>query len=394
VRSDRRVSVLGTVVMVAFGLAMAACSDPKSYVVLTLQSETPEPILDVTKVVVVVSQNTATTHMTKTLVYPAAHITIDQVTKTDLSVSFTGVQSGTVDLLVTVWNGAGCTVGSSSSTTHAVINRGGVGKASVVLSATNDCAQADGGRDALGDAFPGCDPVNPLCGTGQTCQVNCMANPKVAECVPGGSGAPGTPCQKNSDCRPGSQCFDYSTTGCNVKLCLRFCNDDEGCGTAIGRSDAGVGDGGVGDTGAGQGEGGAGSTGSAVGTSSLCMGPVQCGAVVTAYRTCTFACDPRQTAVTASGCPTGLACLVVVGMDQVDCACPEKTRVGTDGVDCTGSVQCAPGFICNRMGAIQKCRAVCRCDASLMKCNAPNDCKAQGTSCVTLTNDTIFGVCM
>jgi hypothetical protein len=382
VRSDRCRGILSVTTAVgcavAIALSMSACSSPKSFVVLTLRSMDPTPIPDVTDVVVVVSQTS--THMTKTLIYPpqapSAHITIDQVTKTDLSVSFTGAQSGTVDLAVTARNAAGCSVGFGQTT--AVIKMGNVSTASVDLAVVNeDCNQADGGADARGDAFPGCDPVTPLCAAGQTCQVNCTK--KVGECTAGGNGAPGTPCQLNADCRPGSQCFDYSATGCNVKLCLRFCNDEIGCGTTT----TGSGDGGAG-----------GSTGNSVGTRSLCMGPVQCGTIVTAYRTCTFACDPRQAAIAASGCPTGLSCLVVAGMDQVDCACPEKTRTGTDGSDCTGSAQCAPGFICNMMGATRKCRAVCRCNATGMTCTAPNDCKMAGTSCVPLTNDTVFGVCM
>jgi hypothetical protein len=80
-------------------------------------------------------------------------------------------------------------------------------------------------------------------------------------------------------------------------------------------------------------------------------------------------------------------------MDQVDCACAEKTRVGTDGADCPGSAMCAPGFICNMMTGAQKCRAICRCDAKDMTCMAPNGCAA-GKTCAALTNDTTFGVCL
>jgi hypothetical protein len=80
-------------------------------------------------------------------------------------------------------------------------------------------------------------------------------------------------------------------------------------------------------------------------------------------------------------------------VDQVDCACPEQTRVGTHGDDCTGSAQCAPGYICNMMGGNEKCRAVCSCNASGTTCTAPNEC-ANGKACQTLTNDTVFGVCL
>ena len=224
------------------------------------------------------------------------------------------------------------------------------------------------------DAFPGCDPVSPVCGAGKTCQVNCTKG--VAECTAGGQGVAGTPCAMNADCAPGLQCFDYAGTGCAVKLCLRFCNNDNGCSTG-GSSDGGTG-------------------AAAVGTRSLCAGPVQCGGVNTAYHTCTFGCDPRAPAATAgtTGCPKGLACLVVADMDQVDCACPEKTRTGTDNAPCTSSAECAPGYICNLMSGAKVCRAICRCDANGMTCTAPNDCAADGKGCSALTNDTVFGVCL
>jgi hypothetical protein len=121
---------------------------------------------------------------------------------------------------------------------------------------------------------------------------------------------------------------------------------------------------------------------------------VQCGGVATGYHTCTFACDPRLASAAKSGCPTGLACLVVGNMDQVDCACPESTRKGTDGTNCTTSAECAPGYICNMMGGTQKCRAVCRCDANGMTCMAQTNECTDNRTCTALTNDTTFGVCL
>ena len=49
----------------------------------------------------------------------------------------------------------------------------------------------DGGVDGPpeGGVFPGCDPVSPTCGDGQTCQVNCATSRN--ECTPGGSGGAG-----------------------------------------------------------------------------------------------------------------------------------------------------------------------------------------------------------
>jgi hypothetical protein len=89
----------------------------------------------------------------------------------------------------------------------------------------------------------------------------------------------------------------------------------------------------------------------------------------------------------------GLSCVVVGSMDQVDCACPEASRTGHDGDNCTGGADCAPGFICNLMGATEKCRAICRCDAKDTTCTAPNDCTG-GKVCTALTNDTTFGACL
>ena len=90
----------------------------------------------------------------------------------------------------------------------------------------------------------------------------------------------GTACNTNADCQPGTQCFDYTTLGCAVKVCLRFCNTDADC-TAVGAGGGGPG--------------------------SFCQGPVMCPGVLTAYHTCTFNCDPRAIARPAprGGCPTG-----------------------------------------------------------------------------------------
>jgi len=393
-------------------LVFAACSSPKSIVQLSLQSATPTPITGVTKVIVAVSQGTKLATLTYRPPKGADSITIDQVNKTDLTVSFSGGQSGTIDLAVSVEDATGCTIGFGPAAT--VLRKGGIVTATALLMAAADCSTADGGTaDASTTKFPGCDPTAAMCGIDQTCQVNCKTH--VGECTKGGTGAPGSLCKTNADCAAGSQCFDYTSTGCGVKVCLRFCDDDNGCGTtaaatsalsdpsdaaAAAEADAGSQDGAADsalDTASDAASDGASSGAAeagAVATKSLCAGPVQCGAIVTAYHTCTFACDPRLTAVkSGSRCPTGLSCLVVIGMDEVDCACPEPTRVGTDGDDCTGSTECAPGYICNMMGGSQKCRAVCACNASGLTCTSPNEC-ANGKACQTLTNDTVFGVCL
>ncbi|HTA20771.1 MAG TPA: hypothetical protein VK989_15870, partial [Polyangia bacterium] len=327
-------------------LSLVACSSPKSIILLSLQSATPTPITGVTKVIVAVSQSQGP--KVATLIYPpkgADSLTIDQVSTTDLTVSFSGGQSGTIDLAVTVEDVNGCTIGFGQTAT--VLRKGGIVTATALIAAAADCSTADGGTtDAAPTKFPGCDPTAATCPSNQTCQVDCKTH--MGECTMGGTGTPGALCDTNADCVAGSQCFDYTSTGCGVKVCLRFCDDDNGCGTTSPTTSAlsvpsDGGSDGAGDSrsdaadaapDAGGGDGGspgrveAGS----IGTKSLCAGPVQCGAIVTAYHTCTFACDPRLISVkSGSRCPTGLSCLVVLGMDQVDCACPEQTRVGTDG---------------------------------------------------------------
>jgi hypothetical protein len=356
----------------AFALALAACSSGKSFIVLSLEPDLPTVVIQGVETIVVQVSQAPT--LSKTLTYDAGGITIGQGHKNDLSVSFTAAQSGVVTLDVRALDAKGCLIGLGR--TSAIIRRSNVAMAAVKLSAANDCTVADGGVPSGDAIFPGCDPVAPVCPGIKTCQVNCTSH--MGECVDGGVGPPGASCVTNADCKAGSQCFDYASLGCKVKLCLRFCNDEAPCAQAVGPN-GGAGDGGV----------------SSIGTRSKCTGPVQCGSLVTAYHTCTFGCDPRQSAIAAqaTNCPTGLSCLVVGAMDEVDCACAEKTRTGIDGAPCTSGAQCAPGYICNLMGGTQKCRAVCRCEANGMTCTAPNDCTA-GKACTALTNDTIFGVCI
>jgi hypothetical protein len=349
--------------MAAIGLA--SCSSPVSYVVLTLQSAAPTPITGVTSVDVDVTKGST---LMKSLTYPhEPALMIDQVTATTLSVSFTESQVGAVDFKVTARTDAGCAVGTG--TASAVIVKGARADVTVALAALTGCPSSDGGTGDAGGRFPGCNPVDPMsCSGGATCEVDCDTSMGV--CTMGGSGPPGSVCQKNSDCMPGTQCFDYSKTGCGVKVCLRFCDTVAQC--------AQPGDGGV-------------------GPGSLCAGPVVCNGVVTGYHTCTFSCDPTLAAISAgaSACPTNLSCLVVGNMDQVDCACPEATRTGREGASCTGSSSCAPGYICNLMGGTETCRPVCRCNAQGMTCTATNnDCPTAGTSCRPLTNDTMYGVCL
>jgi hypothetical protein len=370
VQARLRSGVLLALGLAAVALAGGCGNKTKSFVVLKLESGTQ--IVSITRVVVDVSQGSMSNRLTY---HPNPAVTLDEQHSTDLSVNFSGGQSGSVSFHVSLYNQFDCQIGEGATT--GIIKGGNVAQVIVAISFLGDCSQRDGGADASGDTFPGCDPVAANCAAGKTCQVNC--DKRVGECTAGGTGQAGSTCAKNADCAPGLQCFDYSATGCAVKVCLRFCNRDEGC------------------VGAGSGDGGAATGAAAVGTRSVCQGPVQCGGAVTGYRTCTFGCDPRETATTAktTGCPPGLSCLVVGDMDQVDCACAEATRSGKDNAPCTSSAQCAPGYICNLMSGARVCRALCRCDAKGMICSAPNDCSpASGKSCAALTNDTTFGVCL
>jgi hypothetical protein len=366
-------------------LSAGACHKPKSFIVINLLSADARQISGVNRVVVHVSQPSSSLDTMLTYLVPAKDgmLVINQTNRNDLSVSFTGGRSGPVSLDVDVYDDMiPCKVGSAQGVSIP-IRQGDVVAGDVQLNALS-CTTADGGVDAQeGDAFPGCDPAEPgaVCAPTQTCQVNCKTSK--GECTAGGAGGPGAPCAKNLDCAPGLQCFDYSGTGCAVKICLRFCNDDNACGSS---SPSGAD--------AGQNQSASDGGAAASGPASVCQGLVPCNGVITAYHTCTFACDPTQVAATAgtTHCPTGLACVVVGGMDQVDCACAEASRQGKDGADCTGGADCAPGYICNSMADTKKCRAICRCDAKNGACTAANECGGNG--CSALTNETTFGVCL
>jgi len=374
-------------------LAGAGCSSPESYIVLNLTAKTT-PITGVANIEVDVSSPSMPT---RTLLYPTHgtdQMTIDQ-TRRNLSVGFSGSDTGTIGFDVFPLNDVGCRIGTGS--TRQAIKKGAVAFSDVLLDATLDCTHKDGGSSdgPIGTPLPGCDPVHPqgtdggaaadggatsdggaattACTSTQTCEVDCTpdAGQPRNQCIPAGAGAPGAACTFNSDCQVGSQCFDYSSLGCNgVRVCLKFCDTDPEC-AAVGAAGSGPG--------------------------SVCQGRVMCPSFLTAYHTCTFNCDPRATAVsTRGGCPAGLACVMPGAMDQVDCTCPETSRTKHEGDACTSAADCAPGFICNRMDATMTCRAICRCDAnSSGGCMATaNDCPTAGTSCHAVTNDTMYGICL
>jgi hypothetical protein len=407
VRSRGQLEAFTLAALAALAAAGGACSKPKSFIVLDLYSADTRQI-SVSRVVVHVSQSPS---LDKTLSYDVTNgpLVVNQVNRNDLSVSFTGGRSGSVELDVDVFDATGCRVGTAQGSS--VIRQGDIVTASIRLEPLS-CATFDGGVDAAdGATFPGCDPADPglVCTPTQTCQLNCGTNK--GECTAGGTGGPGAISDKNKDCAPGLQCFDYSGAGCanpdggtgadggtsadggmKFKYCLRYCNDDDTC--SPGAKDAG--------TSQSASDGGAeGGVAQPSGPRSVCQGLVPCTdpntnqQIITGYHTCTFACDPTQNAVAAgtTGCPVGLACLVIRGMDQVDCACAGASHKGTDGDDCTGGTDCAPGYICNMMGDTQKCRAICRCDVKDGLCTAANQCGGN-KGCNALTNENTFGVCL
>ena len=335
------------------------CSSPQSYIVLLLESSSSTtPIANVAQITVAVSQGT--TEM-ETLTYPAGNVAINSDANANmgtLSVSFSGNQTGDIKFLVTALDARGCAIGVGAALISII--KGATNEGIVFLMPEESCTGDAGAPDLPpGTPFPGCDPTGLSCPATQSCQIDCQTRSNV--CATAGSNAAGSTCPGTTGCVAGSQCFDYSMLGCGTQLCLRFCATDADC--------AAFGDGGV-------------------GPGSFCRDPIACGG---ASRTCTFSCDPTAAAATAarSGCPTGLACVLPSSMDHVDCSCPQPTRTGKENASCTGTAQCAPGFLCE-----QTCRAICRCDASNGVCTAPNDCPTTGTTCTVVPSQTLYGVCL
>lgn len=384
-RSDRtRIASRARRLGLAAAAFVAACSSSPSYIVVNLEV-TGGPLVGVASVVVHVSKGT--THM-KTLTYSAGKLDgeIPSELPDVLSVELDGDHTGMVTVLVEAKNAAGCTIGRGQA--PAEIRKGSRAEADVTLSRVNECPTdggTDGGTDGPDDPdggiLPGCNPLDPgsadvgaMCAPNQTCQINCgtTQNPRPRnECTMAGNGAPGAFCPNmNMDCRPGTQCFDYASLGCNVKVCLKFCDEKSDC------ADVGAGGNGPG---------------------SECLGPVQCGTRVLDYKTCTFNCDPTAAAAASGGgCPTGLACIAPDDMDQVDCSCAAG-RTKLEGAACATGAECAPGLLCNEMGAARNCRAICRCDKSATDpnvCTAANTCPTAGTTCRPVTNNTRYGICL
>lgn len=359
-------ALLGAVgLTAALALAAPSCAHD-SYIVVQMKSA-GAVLIGVTEVTVTVKDSaTGTPMVTRTFSVPVdGGLAIDATTGKTFSLSFTPDRSGSVDLAVTACTGSGCAATGACTAAGTqlgvAIKKGGTTSAAVLLAPSSACGAPDAGTPDGTVTFPGCAPAQPgSCPASQTCYVDCMSQQGV--CVLGGTRAAGEACASNSDCMPGTQCFDYGC-GPNTKYCLKFCNGDADC---------------------------LGST--TVSTTSACTDPVVCKLMttsyVTSYKTCGFACDPRGDG--KKGCPVGLTCFLyssaTAGQDTPACGCPAPSRVGTDGAKCTAASDCAPGFLCDEMPGGTFCRRLCQM-------GSPGDCPS-GQGCTALQNNATFGVCL
>ena len=86
-------------------VAAAACSEPASYIKLSLQTSMPAPITDVVNIQVMVTNQT--TGQVRPLTYPAHNATIDMVTLNTLSVDFSSSETGNIKFDVDALNNIG-----------------------------------------------------------------------------------------------------------------------------------------------------------------------------------------------------------------------------------------------------------------------------------------------
>jgi len=390
----RVLAALGLVIL-GTGAGMACARD--SYLVVTLSSADDTPFTAVTAVDVTVSGVAGHDPKTLPTYVPTMPLTFGRMAadgRVRFSVAFTPDVVGKVTLQVTVSSDVTPCLGYGE--VHDVtIARGGTQAVAVQIQHTDGTCPAgtqlpDGGLDGAGDGaagsdadgppssqltFPGCDPTVTTpgaCAAGESCFVDCDS--KVARCVPAGTSGPGQSCVTANDCMVGSQCFDLSARpGCapRTQVCLPFCANDTQCAASTGAaplSDA--------------------ASPPFRYPGGSCATAVECtGALMTTYKTCTFACDPRGDAT--SGCPTGLLCFLfhrAAGGDAPDCGCREPTRTGADGTTCVSSASCQPGFVCNESNGALACRRLCLVTSPTPEC---------GTKvCTPLSTNPTFGVCL
>ena len=187
------------------GLLLAAgCSEPESFIVLTLRTPDTTPattITDVANIRVKVSKGTTELGV---FIYEAHGATIDQSSDNTLSVGFSRQRDRQHRFRGRRHEGRRrCSIGRGTATKQ--IKKGGTAFVDVTLAPGMNCSIVDGGApDAPeGGTLPGCDPVNPqstaagvtTCTATQTCQVDCLPPMNAAprnECIAGGTGAAGT----------------------------------------------------------------------------------------------------------------------------------------------------------------------------------------------------------
>lgn len=242
---------------------------------------------------------------------PTANLTLDDKHAVTFSVEFDSSRSGDATFEVEPRDRSGVSLGKGSAA--ATLAKEGVVSVTV--------------RVSLAGLL--CSPYAPAttCGAGATCGLVCeQGMPAAGICYPAGSGKPGEVCASNSDCAPGSQCFDFSTAGCPVKTCLRFCDHDD---AACDETDA------------------------------YCNVPIACGTGAP-FLACSRPCDPAVAGTT--GCASGLGCFVYAD-ETTDCACPGTGTVGsscTQNSDCTSGTSCIVPVQVDAGAGTGACRPICR----------------------------------
>jgi hypothetical protein len=324
--------------LVSLVAIVAACSDDKSYAVVSVYSGV-HPIPNVAQLRVDV--NTQQFH--QQLVYPdrprasTSLLQLDSTTAVTFSVSFRTMFKEAVTFTVEALDGAGVSLGKGTSAPQP-INVGQVTYATVYVA-------------------PPCDPTSPAttCGTNQTCVLSCDKTTSLPQltCSAAGLKNPGESCTDISDCLPGSECFEFkacSTAAQPRKTCRRFCNNDATCGSG-----------------------------------SNCSATVACdGASTPTFKLCTRPCDPTGDAT--GGCAAGLLCFLYAA-ETTDCSCLDSSRAKAVGTECSSDQDCQPGVMCVDRDGSKTCQAICKL--------ASPDCPT-GTTCTALTSPSykVFGACL
>ena len=336
----------GAPALVALALAAATlggCSADKSYAVVTVRMAEGE-LTDVAQFIAYVFNGTTrmdTLYYPQSPLRPRDALRLTPTETVDFSVSFSSNYAGTLKIGVEARNlnevlGYGVAE-KAIDPGHKIeldvaIRRGD--RAPVV--GVDAGMPGDAGGDALVSA---CEFTNPQpgCGANRSCVVRCSGSGvALGMCSGAGVGKDGDTCRMREDCEPGTQCFMYACGN----VCRKFCNSDADC------------------------PGGA------------CDRRVSCDGKTTEQRFCSRTCDPRGEGKDPI-CQGNFRCLMF--NETPSCDCVETTRTGMDGAPCELTTNCAPGFMCVKMGdAPSICRPICkRAD--------PASCAA-GRTCVELSD--------